>query len=489
MCMETITIKHINESNVGLLCNPGVIRELSDAFSFRVPGYRFQPKFKAGIWDGYIRLINARTHMMPKGLVPHLVNKSTELGYKVKFEEGFVDRFKEDIELDLSKYNLKFPPRDFQEKALATFFRKKRSIVISPTGSGKSFIVYLAMRALLDHVEEGQILIMVPRVGLVRQIFSDFEDYAVNDSWNASDDVVACESKQDRLSSKRVIISTWQGLQHMPKNYFERFIGIIGDEVHEYEAKVGSTVLNNCSNAFYRLGLTGTLKDAKTHELALTGSFGPAVQVIETHELMERGTLADLDITALILKYQDVGSINSKTKYQEEVDWVVRNEKRLTFTAKLAANCTGNTLVLFNFVEKHGKPLHEKIQEVAKGKEVYFVYGGTDSDQRERVRKLAESKNNVIIIASYGTFSTGINIVNIKNIILASPTKGKIRLLQSIGRGLRRSDAKQLCKLFDIVDDVRGKRKALNYCMKHFKERYDIYVRQKFKVKIKQLTI
>lgn len=461
---------------------------MSDAFSFKVKGHQFNPRFKAGIWDGTIRMINSRNSTMPKGLVPNLIKKSVDMGYKCAFAHGFIDRFHEEVPLPLEQWNLAHQPRDYQEEAVRRCITKKRQIILSPTGSGKSLIVYLIARALQDVIDD-KILIMVPRVGLVTQILGDFKDYAVNDSWDADENTHTIYSGQDKDTKKQIVISTWQSLQKLPAKYFEQFGAVLGDEVHEYEAKVGSMVLEKCVNAFYRLGFSGTLKDAKTHELALTGSFGPIYQVTTTKELMDRNILSNLDITAIVLKYKDIGGLTAKTKYQEEVDWIIQHEARLKFVVNLTKATSGNTLVLFNFVEKHGKPLHEMMKKMCPDKEIHFIYGGTEADQRERVRKIAEQRENVVILASYGTYSTGVNIVNLKNIILASPTKSKVRLLQSIGRGLRRSATKELCRLFDVADDLRGTRKKSNYTLKHFKERYDTYLAEGFNVKIKTINI
>lgn len=485
--MNIVYIEHFTEAHVRIRTDPGILSELAESFTYYKQGYKFTPKYKAGIWDGKIRLLNRRNSTLPKGLVPELVKRCYDSGYKVKFEDGYIAPFKEEIPLPLDKWNLKFEPRDFQLDAVRSSLKNKRQIVLSPTASGKSFIVYLLVRALQE-ITDDHILILVPRVGLTTQIYSDFEDYSENDTWSVEENVATISSGRDKTPDQQVYISTWQSLQHMRPEYFERFIGIIGDEVHEYEAEVGSKILEKSIHAFYRIGLTGTLKDAKTHELSLTGSFGPAYRVADTKELMDRGLLASLSITGLVLTYQNPG-INGNTKYQEEIDYIVRHERRLDFTAKLAGACKGNTLVLFNFVEKHGKPLYKRIQELFPDKQVHFVFGGTDVDQREQIRKIAEAHHDVIIIASYGTFSTGVNIVNLSNLILASPTKAKIRLLQSIGRVLRKSDQKLSCKMFDIADDLRGKRKKDNFALTHFKSRYDIYCREGFNVKLKAVSI
>jgi len=174
------------------------------------------------------------------------------------------------------------------------------------------------------------------------------------------------------------------------------------------------------------------------HKLVLEGLFGTVNKVVSTVELQEKKQLADLKIFCLILKH---GAIECKhasgMNYQEEMDYIVTSDKRNKFIRNLAAGLNGNTLCLFQYVEKHGKQLYEDIKLKAPDKQVFYVHGGVDTDEREKIRELTEKADNAIIVASYGTFSTGINIRNLHNIIFSSPSKSRIRNLQSIGRGLR----------------------------------------------------
>ena len=149
----------------------------------------------------------------------------------------------------------------------------------------------------------------------------------------------------------------------------------------------------------------------------------------------------------------------------------------------------GNTLILFQFVDKHGKPLHAMIRDKAhKDRKVFYVSGDTDTSDREQIRKIVENETDAIIVASLGTFSTGINIRNLHNIIFASPSKSQIRVLQSIGRGLRKSDNNTVTTLYDIADDLHWK-KNMNYTLNHSAERIKIYNREQFKYTIHKIDI
>jgi superfamily II DNA or RNA helicase len=191
----------------------------------------------------------------------------------------------------------------------------------------------------------------------------------------------------------------------------------------------------------------------------------------------------------LILKYpENICKDSKKWTYQEEIDYIVSNPKRNDFIKNLVLSLDGNTLVLFQLVEKHGKNLFELIKTHAKNRHVFFVYGGTDVEVRESIRTITEKESNAIIVASYGVYSTGVNIRNLHNIVFASPSKSRIRNLQSIGRGLRIGDNKTKATLFDISDDLRiGKHN--NYTLNHFIERVKIYDDEKFNYKFYNIEL
>ena len=208
-------------------------------------------------------------------------------------------------------------------------------------------------------------------------------------------------------------------------------------------------------NCKFRFGLTGTLDDTQTHKLVLEGLFGTVNKVVSTKELIDKNTLSQLKIDSLVLTYNEAEcKFNRDLKYADELDFIVTHDRRLLFTQNLVSSINGNTLLLFQFVEKHGLPLFNLIQQELHDRKVFFVYGGVDANEREKIREITEKQKNAVIVASYGTFSTGINIRNLHNIIFSSPSKSKIRVLLSIGRGLRLGDNKTQCKLYDIADDL-----------------------------------
>ena len=263
----------------------------------------------------------------------------------------------------------------------------------------------------------------------------------------------------------------------------------MGDEAHQFKAKSLTTILSGCVKAKYRIGTTGTLDGTQTHKLVLEGLFGPVYKATSTAELMDKGQLASFKIKCLVLKYDEVVCKEARSwDYNTEIEYIVKNKARNEFIKNLVLSLEGNTLVLFQFVEKHGKSLFTLIQENAKNRHVFFVFGGTDVEIRESVRSITEKEKNAIIVASYGTFSTGVNIRNLHNIVFASPSKSRIRNLQSIGRGLRLGENKTEAVLFDIADDFRiGKH--TNYTLHHFIERVKIYDEEKFNYKFYNINL
>jgi superfamily II DNA or RNA helicase len=378
--------------------------------------------------------------------------------------------------------------RDYQVDAIQHALYHERALLLSPTGSGKSLIIYGLMR---HHLKEGRRqLILVPTTSLVEQLYADFQDYSSANGWKTTEHVHRIYGGHEKLNDWPVVISTWQSLYQLPKKFFENFDVVYGDEAHLFKAKSLTSILNKMPHCRYRIGTTGTLDGLQTHKLILEGIFGAVHKVTTTRSLIKNNQLADLDITVLTLEYSDTyrKSVRGLT-YQEEMDFLTQHAPRNKFIRNLALAQTGNTLVLFQYVEKHGKQLHQMIADkAADGRKIFFVYGGTDTDQREQIRHITEAEKDAIIVASYGTFSTGINIRNLHNIIFASPSKSRIRNLQSIGRGLRTSESKDRCKLFDLGDDLSWKAKK-NFTLLHLAERIKIYNDEHFDYKLVKVTL
>ena len=490
MTDRLLTVQLVNHSMIAVSCEPGIRQELSDYFCFMVPGAKFMPAVKRRQWDGKIRLFNAMSCQMNAGLYAKLCKFAADRHYHIKLARSDYGLPNEKNEIShqamvkqLASFNPPFEPRDYQYDAIVHSIERKRAVLLSPTGSGKSFIIYNLMRYYLEEYEQN-VLVVVPTTSLVEQMTKDFHDYG----FDSEALVHKIYSGKDKVTKKRVIVTTWQSVYKLDKEWFEQFGCVFGDECHLFKAKSLSTLMDKCTEADYRIGTTGTLDGTAVNKLVLEGLFGPVKRVTYTRDLQDKGTLAKLHIDMIVLNYtKEQKALVSEYNYQEEVDWLVTHEPRNIFIRNLAVTQQGNTLVLFQFVEKHGEPLFKMISELH-GDKVYYVHGGTDTSDREAIRGIVEQQDGAIIVASMGTFSTGINIKNLHNIIFASPSKSQIRVLQSIGRGLRKSDNNQDTKLIDIADNLQLGSKG-NFTLRHSASRMKIYDKEKFDYKIHEVVL
>ena len=491
-----IKVEKINEVFIRVYADHDIEYELSEYFTFEIPGARFMPAYKAGIFDGKIRLYNLHTKTLYLGLLDYLRVFAERNQYDIEYineveldniiEQDEVERFAND--LDLHGKHGKIEIRDYQIEAIHTAIKKNRTILVSPTGSGKSLIIYTLIRW---YIEEGKkCMIVVPSTSLVEQLYADFEDYSKLNGWSVSDNTQKLYSGFTREFTRNVLITTWQSIVRQPKDWFGQFDVLIGDEAHTFKAKSLTSIMEKLVNTKIKIGTTGTLSNDKINTLVLQGVFGPAHRVTTTKALMDNKKLAELKITSLILKYDEELRKNFKNMtYQQEMDLLVSNEKRNKFIRNLTLKCSGNTLLLFQYVEKHGKILNEMIAaKVTENRKVFFIHGGTHVSDREAIRKIVAQESDAIIIASFGVYSAGIDVPSIENIIFGSPSKSKIRNLQSIGRGLRLKEGKTHCNLYDIADDLSYK-SWKNHTLKHAAERYKLYTEEQFSIKLVEIPI
>jgi len=470
-------------------CDRSLARELNGYFTFTVPNFQYTPAFKKRLWDGKIRLFNLYTQTIYAGLADLVIKFAKDRGYTweqtlTEYNTPTQEEIKQFVDgLTITAGGKQVRPYDYQVEAVQHALNRSRALLVSPTGSGKSLMIYLLCRWILDRHSTGKILIVVPTTSLVAQMLADFRDYSKQDTWKADRNIHTVMSGKDKTSTKRIIISTWQSIYNQPKEYYDNFIGVFGDECHLFKAKSLNSIMNNAKQTVYRIGTTGTLDGTQTHKLVIEGLFGPTYHTTTTKKLIDQDLLSSISIDCLQLQYspEDI-QITKKMQYVDEIRWIVGNTRRNQFIKNLCNKLTGNTLVLFNFVELQGKPLYKLIQD-SSDKPVYFIHGATEVDEREQIRKVMDKGTDATLIASYGTCSTGINIRNIHNIVFASPSKSIIRVLQSIGRGLRKSDTKEQMKLIDIADDLRYK-KYINHGMNHLHARLKIYTNEGFPYKL-----
>jgi superfamily II DNA or RNA helicase len=500
-----------NETSLYIDCEPGIMYELADFFCFFVPGYQHMPPFKSKIWDGKIRLFDLRSSTLPVGLYKYVYEFAEARGYNVLTNNSDYYSFPDaadvvDLEsittfieqqTQLTSKGEVINPYDYQLQAISTCLSDRRKVIISPTASGKSLIIYLAIRWFIHNIRK-PVIIVVPTTSLVEQMYTDFGDYSEFDQlFDVEKMCHRIYSGQDKKVNKPITISTWQSIYQQPAAWFQKYGMVVGDEAHNFKAKSLTTLMNKCTEASYRFGTTGTLDGTKTHKMVLEGLFGPIHRVTTTKALMKSGQISDLNIKLLLLKYSseecaEVSRGKTRMTYPEEIAFITQHDRRNNFISNLALSLEGNTLVLFNLVEKHGRPLFERIKAKVEakypGRNTYFVSGNTSVDIRENIRSIVEKEADAIVVASLGTFSTGINIKNLHNIIFASPSKSQIKILQSIGRSLRIADNGRSAALYDIADDLHWKSRK-NHTLGHAAERIQIYNKEMFTYKVIEVPL
>jgi len=485
--MTDLIISKKNEVYLQVKAEPHINQELSEYFTFDVPGAKFMPQYRSKYWDGKIRLFSTATGEIYVGLLDKIVAWSKKSGYTVSFENnkfyGTPFEHNEIISLEgVSNYMRsisKHPPRDYQIDGVYDALKYNRRLLISPTASGKSLMIYSIVRYFVESGKKA--LLIVPTTSLVEQMYKDFEEYG----WDSDKYCHKIYSGKERTNEYPVTITTWQSIYKLDKKFFDGFDVVVGDEAHQFKSKSLIGIMTKLRDTKYRYGFTGTLDGSQTHKWVLEGLFGPSYRITQTKDLIEKGHLSKLNIRILLLKHPP----HKFETYEDEIQYLISHEQRNKFIKNLSLSLKGNTLILYSRVDTHGKLLYDLINNsVDKKRKVFFVHGGVGAGEREAVREITEKEDNAIIVASYGTFSTGINIKNLHNVVFASPSKSRIRNLQSIGRVLRKGNNKTQAILYDVSDDITYKSKK-NYTLNHLIERIKIYNEEDFNYEFTQIKL
>lgn len=493
---DTVTVEFLDHVHMRVTADPSVRQEISDFFSFRPEGWQYHPKVKTKMWDGIIRIYSPMRPKLYVGLLEKLKEFCDVREYELDIETDAydIDICDENYPVELAQeIGCKFEPRDYQCEYIINAIANNRTLSVSPTSSGKSLIIYLLQQHYWRTYGH-RTLIIVPTIGLVHQMAGDFVDYGCKDP------IYKIQGGVDKHSDDPIVISTWQSLTKMPKEWFDQFNVVLGDEAHLFQAKSLTTIMEKLIDCKFRHGFTGTLKssESKTHRMVLEGCFGPVKRAVTTKNLIDSGTVADFNVKAIVLTYGDqvkkdfksaIKKLDSTKKYPAEREFLINAQRRNMFIRNLLWSLEGqNNLVLFDLVEKHGKILEPLLRK--EDRVLHFIYGATKGDERERIRHLIENdpEKKHDILASYGVFSTGVNLRKLDNVIFASGSKSEIKVLQSIGRSLRKGNDADKATLYDIADDLSSG-SFTNYTMNHFRKRIEIYSDQEFPFKIYTVEI
>jgi len=474
----SIKILEGNETYIRVVGPKDVRDALFNYFSYYVPNYERMPKYKEKDdegnpkWDGKIHLYNRRSGAIYKGLL-----KSVQAFLKLNGWDYDIDSSvlpaKVTDEAILEVFDgiaLPYQPHAWQVRGFFSACRNQRRLFMAATGTGKSLLIYMLARYL-----PGPTLIVVPTKGLIAQATKDFQTY--DPTWDISKSIQIIKGGLEKKVSKPIVVSTWQSIYDLTEDWYYQFNQIIGDEAHEFTASSLIGLMEKAIDTPLRFGFTGTIEDTKADKMLLEGVFGPIETLITTSEGIEKNILSPLKIEVIVFDYPDKERRKCPHEYKGEMDFICQHERRNQFIVDLAADLKGNTLILFQYVSKHGVKLFEKFQTEYPDRQVYIVHGKIEDEDREIARIEMNEADNAVIAASYQTYQRGVNIPRLHNIIFAHPSKSKIRVIQSIGRGLRKADDKTHATLYDLVDDFSTSRR-INYTFEHYHERAKYYLRE-----------
>jgi len=491
-----IRLHKVNEVYLRVECSFEQALELKEFLSCYAPNFQFHPKFRQKIWNGKISFFDFRTQCLPIGLLEKFIEFSNNFGYDYEYSFPIEELF--DSKFSIDKLNIFFMkifsgvkindkllyPRDYQIKAIQNCLYRQRGVIESPTGSGKSLDIYSIIRYILENTEE-KILLVVPSVSLVEQMFSDFFDYG----WKNANNYVDILYSGKMITGKRVLCSTWQSIYKKSSGFFKDFGAILIDEVHSVGSSQSiQSVAKKCTNAKYRLGFTGTLPEEDHDIFNIYGYLGPQIFELKSAELIDKGVLSKIVIANILFKYPEaIVKKNKNRTYPEEIRTIETYKPRFKVLKYIFENIKDgeNTLILCRHID-HLKEIIDYLEKNVDDKfKLSVIYGAIGPEEREGIRKMMNIEKNIILIGTYATMSTGINIRRIHNVIFASSYKSKIKILQSIGRGLRTHEDKDLLILWDIVDDLTWKKRTgklgKNYVYEHFEQRLKYYEQQGFK--------
>lgn len=497
----------------------------------KVKGWRFHPAVKVGAWDGNMSYFE--DGKVNVGLWKECLNACREIGVKFNVEnreefplnrEVTIESVREFCLEFFKLHQIKdkksgewkdFTPHDYQIETAYKILKNRYCIGEVATSGGKSLIISIIFFYILKNINpDAKFLIIVPSISLVTQFYdnileynygenniekiknSNVENIFVNSKYKPCDlrvEEIMSEKprKHSGTTDANIYIGTYQSLEKWPKEWFKQFYGVVCDESHQAKAKTLINILQRTfKSAYYRFGVSGTFPNDDTCEiLAIQSVLGPKVSQIEASLLVEKGTITPMHIKALFLNYNEV-ELNKQLKsirnpnngreiYEYEKKFIQASDKRIEFIRKLVEKkCNSNTLLLFHTIE-YGKRLFEEISKVT-DIDVFYIDGEVSGKKRQEIFNEMNKTDKVkLLVASYGTLSTGVSINSIQNVIFADSFKSESLIIQSIGRSLRKFDGKNIAIIWDIVDVLDIKEMNNVFC-RQFNEREKFYIKRKY---------
>ncbi len=449
-------------------------------------------------WDGQVRFYDRKTGIVSYGLLGTILTFCQDREYSMDIDPALKRDISTVTRPDIQEWsdNLKImdkgeriTPYDYQVEGLYLSSKFSRMTLLAATSAGKSLLQYLIIRYNQNAVG-GRILLVVPSVNLVTQMYKDFENYSSEDGWDVASNCHRVHEGISPYTNKSVVISTWQSLKDLPPDYFYQFSTLLGDECHLFSGASLESIGKNCINAYNRIGLTGTLKNNKMHPLQVQQHFGTIKRIVTTKQLQDAGRAAKTKITMFRVEHKtEDRKLVSAMKYDEEMEFIMAHPYRNKLIKGLAKTLKGNSLFLFDRIEAHLEIIAEELRQEMPDKRIMVITGEVENDDREIIKaemEAATGGGDIVLLASYGTLSTGVSIKQLHNLVFCHPSKSIIRVLQSIGRILRLHITKDIANVYDICD-VFMYSGHVNHCMKHAGHRLEFYQAEQHPVFVKKL--
>jgi len=482
--------QRINQNRIQLFTtNKDQARKIQDEFSVMETGAENNITVRSGQWDGKHRFYTLKSGK--EGFLFEI-----PIGFKGRVEDFTGQKFPNEVDytpvlkfLKGFKKTLPFEPYRHQLKMLLGLLSSSTHLGVAATGSGKSLVIYGIVKYYRNL--DKKILILVPTVSLVTQLFDDFKDYNATDEFMSQIQLMGGDFTNKEIQ-KPVVISTWQSAY---KADLSNFQVVVNDEVHTAKADILLKILNNPFEI--KLGLTGTPPIEKLEYMKLEQNFGQPKKYINAKGLIDLGLATDLAVVSIFLCQKQ-----KIMKYQDEVRFIKENIKRSEWVTKFLRKLKGPTIALYNHTD-HGKKTWEnltgvkmtsKIQndfQTQKDLGVFFMTGSVKPKVRNQILDYFRTLENesVVMIGQSKILSTGINLKPLKNLVFLTGTKSYTQVIQSIGRVMRLHDAKSKAVVFDLVDDFTNGRKTENYALTHFYQRLGFYEYQQFNVIEKEIKL
>ena len=499
-----------------------------------VKGWKYQPAVKLGVWDGkksYFKDGRINVGLWKEAFkgckeidVPFIVENKEDfpINRDVTLEkvQDFCKDFFKTHKMKKDGEIVPFMPYDHQIEAAYKILKNRFCMAEVATSGGKSLIISIVMFYTLKHTDpSAKFLIIVPSITLVTQFYDNIVEYnfglnnllemrekKIEKFEDLNNGHIPCTVRVEEVMSDRprkfsgtenpnVYIGTYQSLEKWPKTFFEQFHTIATDEAHGAKAKTITSILESTFNkAYSRFGVSGTFPTDETCEiLTIQSVLGPKITEVSADELKQKGIITPMDIKAVIMNHNDLEFAerlkmirkagDGKSAFDFEKAYAHQSEKRLEFIKKIVDKCSNNTLLLFHTID-NGQKIYQKLKDELPNKEFFYIDGEISGRKREVIKKEMEITGDKVrvLVASFGTLSTGVSINAIFNVIFTDSFKSEQIIIQSIGRGLRLHTDKEKVNIFDLVD-IFDPNDLNNILYKHYLERKGFYIKRKYPYK------